>query len=51
MAWMGADVFGYTADLRTDRSIAQLLRLRRREQRSAGKATTWRSTAALCSSG
>jgi AhpD family alkylhydroperoxidase len=28
MARMGADAFGYTADLRIDRSLAQLLRLR-----------------------
>lgn len=28
MAWNGADALGYTADLRIDRSLAQLLRLR-----------------------
>ena len=28
MARMGADAFGYTADLRIDRRLAQLLRLR-----------------------
>src|SRR5687768_7050632 len=28
MARMGADAFGYTADLRIDRGLAQLLRLR-----------------------
>jgi AhpD family alkylhydroperoxidase len=28
MARMGADAFGYTADLRIDRQLAQLLRLR-----------------------
>src|ERR687892_1746676 len=28
MARMGADAFGYTADLRIDRCLAQLLRLR-----------------------
>jgi AhpD family alkylhydroperoxidase len=28
MARMGADAFGYTADLRIDRGVAQLLRLR-----------------------
>jgi hypothetical protein len=28
MARMGADAFGYTADLRIDRQLAQLVRLR-----------------------
>jgi hypothetical protein len=35
MARMGADAFGYTADLQIDRHLAQLLRLR-----SLGTSTT-----------
>jgi hypothetical protein len=40
MARMAADAFGYTADLRIDRQLAQLLRLRVSQLNTAPTAST-----------